>query len=253
MSVQRDVVDLHCHLLPGLDDGAVDLADAVAMAHQAAASGVTHICATPHIRHDHDVKIYELPDRIALVADALRAEGCPVQILPGGEVAETIVEHLTDDELHAVSLGAAGHWILLEPAPGPLSDSLDATVQRLERRGFRSLIAHPERHLSHDLIDRLVTLVHDGALVQVTAATMAEHPASVGMRMLAEAGVVHVLGSDAHSARAGRPVDLRMAQHLLADVTTTAPHLDWILHEAPAAIVAGRDVDPPFGARRDGT
>ena len=244
------MIDLHCHLLPGLDDGPDDLADSVAMARQAADAGVTQVCATPHIRHDHDVKIYELPDHMALVADALRAEDCPVQILPGGEVAETIVEHLTDDELHAVSLGAAGHWILLEPAPGPLSDSLDATVKRLERRGFRSLIAHPERPLSHDLVERLVTLVHDGALVQVTAATMAEHPASVGMRMLAEAGVVHVLGSDAHSARAGRPVDLSMALDLLSDVAVTAPHLDWMLHEAPTAIVAGRDVDPPFGARR---
>ena len=242
------MIDLHCHLLPGLDDGAASLADAVAMGRQAAASGITQICATPHIRHDHDVKIFELTDRIALVADALVEDECPVQILPGGEVAETIVEHLTDDELHAVSLGAAGHWILLEPAPGPLTDSLDQTVQRLERRGFRSLIAHPERHLSHDLIDRLVTLVRDGALVQVTAATMAEHPASIGMRMLAEAGVVHVLGSDSHSAHAGRPVDLSMGVDVLAAISATRPYLDWIAHEAPAAIVAGHDVEPPFTA-----
>ncbi len=242
------MIDLHCHLLPGLDDGAASLADAVAMGRQAAASGITQICATPHIRHDHDVKIFELTDRIALVADALVEDECPVQILPGGEVAETIVEHLTDDELHAVSLGAAGHWILLEPAPGPLTDSLDQTVQRLERRGFRSLIAHPERHLSHDLIDRLVTLVRDGALVQVTAATMAEHPASIGMRMLAEAGVVHVLGSDSHSAHAGRPVDLSMGVDVLAAIPATRPYLDWIAHEAPAAIVSGHDVEPPFTA-----
>jgi protein-tyrosine phosphatase len=242
------VIDLHCHLLPGLDDGAVDLADAVAMGRQAAASGITHICATPHIRHDHDVKIYELPDHIGLVADALAADGCPVHVLPGGEVAETIVDHLTDDELHAVSLGAAGHWILLEPAPGPLSDTLDATVRQLEQRGFRSLIAHPERHLSHDLIDRLVALVRIGALVQVTAATMAEHPASVGMRMLAEAGVVHVLGSDAHSSRAGRAVDLSMGVNALAEIPTMRDHVDWVAHEAPAAIVAGRDVVAPFRA-----
>lgn len=240
------MIDLHCHLLPGLDDGAPDLADAVAMGRQAAASGVRTICATPHIRHDHDVRIYELPDHLGLLADALAADGCDVTVLPGGEVAETIVEHLTDDELHAVSLGAAGHWILLEPGPGPLSDSLDDTVRRLERRGFRSLIAHPERHLSHDLIDRLVTLVHDGALVQVTAATLAEHPASIGMRMLAEAGVVHVLGSDAHSARAGRPVDLSMGMAALADIPAMRPHLDWVATEAPEAIVAGRDIAAPF-------
>jgi protein-tyrosine phosphatase len=244
------MIDLHCHLLPGLDDGPRDLADALAMGRQAAAAGVTQICATPHIRHDHDVSIYELPDHIALVSDALRADGCPVQVLAGGEVAETIVEHLTDDELHAVSLGASGHWILLEPAPGPLTDSLDATVRRLELRGYRSLIAHPERHLSADLIDRLVTLVGDGALVQVTAATLAEHPASIGMRMLAEAGVVHVLGSDAHSAAAGRPVDLSMGVAALAEIPAMRPHLDWVVHDAPAGIVAGRDVEPPFTARR---
>jgi protein-tyrosine phosphatase len=244
------VIDLHCHLLPGLDDGPRDLADALAMGRQAAAAGVTHICATPHIRHDHDVNIYELPDHLALVAEALRADGCPVQVLAGGEVAETIVDHLTDDELHAVSLGAAGHWILLEPAPGPLTDSLDATVRRLERRGLRSLIAHPERHLSADLIDRLVTLVHDGALVQVTAATLAEHPASIGMRMLAEAGVVHVLGSDAHSATAGRPVDLSQGVAALRDIPAMRPHIDWVTREAPEAIVAGRDVAPPFHPRR---
>lgn len=244
------MIDLHCHLLPGLDDGPRDLADALAMGRQAAAAGVTHICATPHIRHDHDVNIYELPDHIALVADALLSDGCPVQVLAGGEVAETIVEHLTDDELRAVSLGAAGHWILLEPAPGPLTDSLDATARRLERRGFRSLIAHPERHLSADLIDRLVTLVDDGALVQVTAATLAEHPASIGMRMLAEAGVVHVLGSDAHSAAAGRPVDLSRGMAALAQIPAMRPHLDWIAHEAPTAIVAGRDVEAPFTAGR---
>jgi protein-tyrosine phosphatase len=240
------VIDLHCHLLPGLDDGAVDLADAVAMAVQATAAGITEICATPHIRHDHDVRIYELTDRVALVDEAVAAAGLGVRVRTGGEVAETIVEHLSDDELHAVSLGGGGRWVLLEPAPGPLGDGLDDAVRRLADRGFGSLIAHPERHLGHDMVDRLVTLVRAGALVQVTAATLAEHPASVGMRVLADAGVVHVLGSDAHSSRAGRPVDLRVGAAVLETSDALRPHLDWMLRVAPAAIVAGEDVAPPF-------
>jgi protein-tyrosine phosphatase len=244
------MIDLHCHLLPGLDDGATDLADAVAMAQQAAQAGVTQVCATPHIRHDHDVRIYELTDRVALVDEAVAAAGLGVRIRTGGEVAETIVEHLSDDELHAVSLGGGGRWVLLEPAPGPLSDGLDAAVRRLERRGFRSLLAHPERHLGPDMVQRLVRLVGDGALVQVTAATMAEHPASVGMRILAEAGVVHVLGSDAHSSRAGRPVDLRAGAQVLAGVASLRPYLDWMLTDAPAAIVAGLDIEAPFSPGR---
>lgn len=240
------MIDLHCHLLPGLDDGAVDLADSVAMGRQAAAAGVSHICATPHIRHDHDVRIHELGWRVEQVAEAFDAQACPVDVLTGGEVAATIVDHLSDHELRAVSLGGTGHWILLEPAPGPLSDDLHRVVSRLESRGFRSLIAHPERHLGHDMVDRLVALVHAGALTQVTAATLAEHPASIGMGILARAGVVHVLGSDAHSARHGRPVDLSMGLQALAEVPSLRPHLTWIAHTAPQAIVAGRDVDAPF-------
>lgn len=240
------MIDLHCHLLPGLDDGAVDLADSVAMGRQAAASGVRAICATPHIRHDHDVRIHELGWRVEQVAEALEEDGCPVDVLTGGEVAETIVQHLSDHELRAVSLAGTGHWVLLEPRPGPLSDTLHATVTTLERRGFRSLIAHPERHLGHDMVDRLVRLVRAGALTQVTAATLAEHPAAVGMRMLAEAGLVHVLGSDAHSSRHGRPVDLEVGLAVLRDVPEMAPHMDWVAAVAPAAIVAGLDVDPPF-------
>jgi protein-tyrosine phosphatase len=244
------VIDLHCHLLPGLDDGAVDLADAVAMARQAEQAGITEICATPHIRHDHDVRINELTDRVALVDEAVAAAGLGVRVRTGGEVAETIVEHLSDDELHAVCLGGGGRWVLLEPAPGPLSDGLDAAVRRLEARGFRSLLAHPERHLGHDMVERLVALVRDGALVQVTAATLGEHPASVGMRLLAEAGVVHVLGSDAHSSRAGRPVDLRIGAEVLAGIPSVQPHLDWMLNRAPAAMVAGQDVEAPFSPGR---
>lgn len=240
------MIDLHCHILPGLDDGAIDLHDATAMGQQAAAAGITAVCATPHIRHDHDVKIYELSDHLALVNDELARLRCATRVLPGGEVAETIVEHLSDDELHAVSLGAAGRWILLEPAPGPLSDSLVEAARNLRRRGFRSLIAHPERHLGQDLIPRLIALVHEGCLVQVTAATMAEHPASIGMRMLADAGVVHVLGSDAHSSRAGRPVDLRVGAAVLSHIPSVQPYADWMVLEAPAAIVAGNDVQAPF-------
>ena len=59
------LLDLHCHILPGLDDGARDLDDALGMAGQARTDGITAVCATPHIRHDHDVRITELRDRVA--------------------------------------------------------------------------------------------------------------------------------------------------------------------------------------------
>jgi protein-tyrosine phosphatase len=113
------VIDLHCHILSGIDDGASDLADSIAMATQGVEDGIAVICATPHIRHDHDVRIAELAWRIDEVNAALRARRIATRVAPGGEVAETILEHLDDDELLRVSLGGGGRWILLEPAPGP--------------------------------------------------------------------------------------------------------------------------------------
>jgi protein-tyrosine phosphatase len=243
------VIDLHCHILPGIDDGASDLDDALAMARQAEADGIEIVCATPHIRHDHDVRIGELEGRCRDLNAALAEAGIRTRVDPAGEVAETIVEHLDADELATVALGS-GIWILLEPAPGPLGDSLAAAVESLARRGFRSLVAHPERHLAADTHERLAALVGAGVLVQATAALLLEEGADQGMLALARRGLIHVLGSDAHSAAAGRPVRLSAGLARLGDVEPVGAHLDWVREEAPRGILAGRAVRPPYPAGR---
>ncbi len=240
------MIDLHCHILPGVDDGALDLPDSIAMARQADADGVTLVCATPHIRHDHDVRIAELPGRVAELNEALRAAGTRARVLAGAEVAETIVQQLDDAELRALSFAGAGRWLLLEPRHGPLSDSLTATVDHLAARGLRCLVAHPERHLAPDIVDRLAVLVRHGALIQATAAHFEHGPTADGMLALARQGVVHVVSSDAHSSHGGRPVRLSGALARLAEIEPVAGHLDWVAHEAPRAIVSGEDISPPF-------
>lgn len=239
------LIDLHSHILPGVDDGAIDLRDSLGMARQAAADGLAGVCATPHIRHDHDVRIGELGARVERLAEAVRGAGLDVDVLGGGEVSETIVVRLSDAELRRVSLGGGGRWILLEPRPGPLSDSLTATVDTLAGRGFSSLIAHPERHLTADLADRLADAVGRGALVQVTAALLEEGPAVEAMLGLVAAGVVHVVASDAHSSHGGRPIRLSGAFARLRAAGLPATRLHWMAEEAPAAIVRGDPVRPP--------
>lgn len=239
-------VDLHCHVLPGLDDGARDLDDAVAMARQAQADGIAAICATPHIRHDHDVRICELPERRAELAAALTVAGCPTRILPGGEVAVTALDGLDDAELAAVSLGGSARWILVEPAPGPLDGGLEQATANLRRRGFRAVIAHPERHLAEQLVQQLHRLIALGALVQVTAAALTDEITRPGMLELARAGVIHVLGSDSHSSALGRPVALSAALAALRTVRPTCVHAGWIASTAPQAIVQGRELRAPF-------
>jgi protein-tyrosine phosphatase len=239
------LIDLHCHILPGVDDGALDIRDSAGLARQAAADGIEAICATPHIRHDHDVRIGEIAERVEAVNRHLRGEEIPVVVLSGGEVAETAVEGLSEEELGRVALGE-GRWILLEPAPGPLSESLERRVEGLAARGRRALIAHPERHLSADMYERIARLVGLGALVQATADFFLREQMAEGMLSLAAAGLVHVLSSDAHSSHGGRPAKMAAAFERLARVEPVATHLEWMRDVAPRAIVAGADLDPPF-------
>jgi protein-tyrosine phosphatase len=239
------VIDLHCHILPGIDDGALDLPDSLAMARVAVADGIDVIAATPHIRHDHDVRIPELAGRVDEVNGELRDAGIPVEVVTGGEVAEPALDGLTAEELHTVSLGSCG-WILLEPRPGPLSDSLLGSVDRLHEMGFHALIAHPERHLSADIAERIAKLIDLGALIQATAAFLLLGKARQGMLALARRGLIHVLASDAHSSHGGRPLRISEGIAALGEIEMLRPHLDWIAEEAPAAILRGEVPEPPF-------
>jgi protein-tyrosine phosphatase len=239
------VIDLHCHILDAIDDGARDADDSVAMARQAEEDGIEAICATPHIRHDHDVRIEELAGRVRGLNERLQRELVAVRILRGGEVAETALEGLSEEQLELVALGS-GRWILLEPAPGPLDDSLLRWVGHLAERGYRTIVAHPERHLSADMFERMAALVAEGALIQATADFFLREQMAAGMLAMAEKGLVHVLSSDAHSVLGGRPVRLSPALEKLREVELLAPHVEWIAETAPRAIVNGEPLEPPY-------
>jgi protein-tyrosine phosphatase len=244
----RAVIDLHCHILDAIDDGARDADDSVGMARQAEEDGIEAVCATPHIRHDHDVRIEELEGRVRGLNARLEQELIAVRILQGGEVAATAVEGLSEEELARVALGD-GNWILLEPAPGPLDDSLLRRVAYLADRGHRAIIAHPERHLSADMFERMAALVAEGALIQATADFFLREQMAAGMLAMAEKGLVHVLSSDAHTVLAGRPVRLSPALERLGAVEWLRPHLEWIGETAPRAIVTGEPLEVPFEPR----
>ena len=228
-----------------MDDGALDLADSLAMARVGAGDGIEVIAATPHIRHDHDVHIPELSGRVEEVNAELARNRVAVEVVTGGEVAETALDGLDEDELRAVSLGGQG-WILLEPRPGPLGDSLVEAVTGLREKGFGALIAHPERHISHDMLGRIGQLIAAGALIQCTAAYLVSGNARKGMLALATAGLIHVLASDAHSSHGGRPLRISEGLAVLGQVELLRPHLDWIATEAPAAILRGERPAPPY-------
>jgi protein-tyrosine phosphatase len=239
------VIDLHTHILPGLDDGALDIDDSLAMARIAVGDGISVVCATPHVRGDHDVRIEQLPERVQALQRALDDAGVELRVAPGGEVSALVADSLSDRHLRALCLGA-GDWVLLEPAPGPITDELPALAERLAARGVRTVVAHPERHAGADFESLLQRLVRHGCLLQWTADFLANSDASTAdlISGLAANGLVHLLASDAHSSHGGRPLKLSHGAEWLRRRGLTAL-ASWSVREGPAAVVRGGPVTPP--------
>src|SRR3954453_10144077 len=115
------MIDLHSHILPGIDDGAPDLDASVAMGRAAVAGGVEAIVATPHVSGNYQNDPLTFGERVAAVQTALDDAGVPLRVLSGGEIAHGMFQDLSDDQLRAAALGGTDKWILFEaPFGGPV-------------------------------------------------------------------------------------------------------------------------------------
>jgi protein-tyrosine phosphatase len=232
------VIDLHAHLLPGLDDGPASLAASVDMSER------------------HPTEPAAVHDGVRLLAEALGAADVPLEVGPGAEIALPYLARLGDEELRMASLGGGGRWLLLEmPFQGwPLT--LPQLLADLEIRGYGAIIAHPERaEAIQRAPDRMRDLVGRGALVQLTAGSfLGDHGpgARRAALMLLAGGVAHFLASDAHSAGPWRPPELEEGLQAAADGIDVHPQtLRWMVEDGPAAVLEGRPVRPPrFTPRR---
>jgi protein-tyrosine phosphatase len=242
------VIDLHSHVLPGVDDGARTIEDSRELASKAASEGITAIAATPHVRHDYPTT----PDRMEAEVTALRRDfseqGIPVEILHGGEVDLQAMRALSQDDLRRFTIAQNGRYLLVEfPYRGwPLD--LEQTLFDLALSGIAPILAHPERNAAVQADPgRLGPFVERGGLVQITAASL---DGRIGRRsrqaaqQLIEAGHAHVLASDAHLPEI-REVGLATAAEALDDELAR-----YLTQAAPSAIVAGEAVPPPPVRRR---
>ena len=243
------MIDLHSHLLPGIDDGPATVGDAVEMARVAWESGTRAMVCTPHMIREYPTRPQAMRLGVARLRTALDDAGIPLEIHPGAEISLDWIDRMDDADLAAASLGG-GDWLLLEmPFRGwPLR--LPEILRDLEIRGFRAVLAHPERA---DAVqrspDRIRDLIGRGALVQLTAGSfLGEHgPASRRAALaLLGGGAAHVMASDAHSAGPWRPPDLGAGVRGAAEALgVDAAALSWMVNEGPAAILAGGPVRPP--------
>jgi len=236
------VIDLHAHILPGLDDGPRTMSGALDMARAAARAGTRAVATTSHINASFGLTADELNATRDELSARLAEEGIELELLAGGEVAPERLPDLDDAELAALALGG-GRCILLECPFAPVGSAMELMVGDLHRRGFGVLLAHPERSATFQREPaRLERLVQLGATGQVTAGALAGGFGETARRAafgLLEAGLVHVIASDSHDPH-HRPPDPRLAEPALTDrYGDVEDQLVWMTEAAPAALVAG--------------
>lgn len=245
---------MHVHVLPGIDDGPRSMAEAIALATDAAHDGVDTLVATPHVRPDHPfVQPLKLGQRVEVLRSHLRASGVPIEIVQGAEVDLLWALQAPQPELVAASYGGRGTDLLIETPYGPLPPRFDELIFGLAVRGFRILLAHPERNPTFQHAPRrLSDLVERGTLLQITASSLVQGGRNSKSRRLASALVseelAHVIASDAHGPHTSRANLLDGAE---AAGRLAPARAQWLVNESPAAILAGEPLpEPPASSRR---
>lgn len=199
-------VDLHLHLLPGVDDGAPDEATALEHAARMAADGVQAATVTPHVGSPYfDVAVGEIHDRCADLQRALDREGIALRLEPGGEVYPGAAADLSVAELQAIAHGPQGaRWVLAEVPFAGVDDAFVAGLADLRARGFGIVIAHPERAtglLTDGGLARLRPALEAGAVLQVNACSLLGRQgpeAEEAARRLIRARLAYIIASDGH-------------------------------------------------------
>lgn len=245
------MIDLHCHILPGIDDGAFDISESIEMARIAAADGIRKIVATPHISNP-DLPEAAGKENLSKIIDekvddlnrCLESEKIPVEILRGGEVSA----FLSPDACEPFTINSTS-YLLVEFPYTHLPANAREIIFNMTVAGLRPIITHPERNPSIlQNPERLETLIRSGALVQITAASLTgefglEYQACAFHLLRRQ--MVSFIASDGHGAAQRPPIlskAFKTAKKRVGGKMATA-----LFSGNPEAVIEGK----PVGTRRD--
>jgi protein-tyrosine phosphatase len=211
------MVDLHCHILPGLDDGAATMEESVAMAESAIADGITHVVATPHASSAHSfhfARARQLRDELQeKIGNRLKiATGCDFHLNP-----ENLASLRRDARQYCIN---QRHFLLVEFNEFSIPPAMDQTLHAIQLAGVQPVITHPERNaILRSRPQRLKKWVQQGCFAQVTGGaltgTFGAGPRQDALRWIGQ-GLIHFVASDAHNTR-GRPLRLQPAHKVVLD------------------------------------
>jgi protein-tyrosine phosphatase len=240
------MIDIHNHLLPGLDDGSPDLKTSVTMARMAADDGITHIIATPHSSHRYTFTPELIADRLHDLRDALAKENVPLTVASGCDF------HLSYDNIQDALQHPRRYtlneteYLLVELPDLGLSKSVGETLYELRLAGMTPILTHPERNPTLQRNPaRMEPWMRDGLQLQITAGSVLGYmgkPAQKMSHSLLDKRWVQYIATDAHNTDR-RPPLMRQAYDLIASQYGEA-YASLICIENPTAVFAGQPLPP---------
>jgi protein-tyrosine phosphatase len=241
------VIDLHAHILPGLDDGAKDAPDALEMCRIAAEDGISTVVATPHMSSESALCREDVLSAVASLQASVTGAGIRLRILPGADVPlEPDLPQRIRDGL-AVTVGDAGRYLLVELSRDVVPPGIEDVLFNLHLMGLQPIVTHPERNRAVQVDPGILTpLILAGNVMQITAGSLTGQfgrNASACAALLVKRRMAHVVATDAHSPRHRTP---RLSEARTVVEEMVGPDEAKAIFEArPNAIIRGEDFALP--------
>ncbi|MGW6662152.1 tyrosine-protein phosphatase [Peribacillus sp. NPDC055009] len=200
----RNLIDIHCHILPGVDDGSADIKESFNMAKKAVEAGITHLFATPHHLNEKYVNVKNnIIDHTVRLNKSLQQNNIPLTIHLGQEVRihRDIFTSLEKEEI--LTLDDNGTYLLLELPSGRVPTYTQEVIYELLLKGITPIIVHPERNKELNENHKLLfTLVEEGALTQLTSGSIIGNfgkSIQSFSKKIIEHNLAHFIATDAHN------------------------------------------------------
>lgn len=238
------MIDIHCHILPNVDDGSESLEESIEMAKIAESEGITKIVNTSHCHFDFKYKKgNELKLELEKFNQALKEENINIEVLLGNELYYTsdLIERF--DELDFFSMNNS-KYILMEFSPINFPKNIEDVIYEIKIRGYIPIIAHAERYKQvQEDVNIVLDCIKEGALIQVNASSIlgknGEKVEDTSKKLL-DNNMVHFVATDAHSSNRRRPLIKDSYNYILKNYGKEVSEKLFI--ENPTAVIENRDI-----------
>jgi protein-tyrosine phosphatase len=241
------MIDIHAHILPGVDDGAKDWDQSLEMARLAVNDGITVMVATPHLFKGRTLDLGHINDKslilrhVAQLRQKLAEAAIPLEIIPGCDFPLGFESLQLLEDGRALTINDAHRYLLLELPDTSLPPAMEEICFQLKSRGLTPIITHPERHLIlQEMPHKLKRLIDLGCLVQMTGNSLTGW---FGRRVkklsqqLIKMGYVHLLATDAHDPKRRPPLLSKAVTELSRLLGKDRARA--MVHDLPGKIIAG--------------